>query len=92
MQSLRYINQGRGGTILYTDNLGDIQLDFEFGAGNCVAIIFIPSQESWVHFYKRTPETRWPVVNFVAGQAVKDQTSGGYYELYDQYIEIYSGR
>jgi len=90
MPSLQYINQGRGGTVLYTDNLGDIKLDFEFGAGNCVAIIFIPSEESWVHFYKRKSETRLPVLNFVAEQAVKDQTSGGYYELHDQFIEIYS--
>jgi hypothetical protein len=40
-RKLEYINQGRGGYVVYKDGKNDIKLFFEYGGGNCVAIIYV---------------------------------------------------
>lgn len=90
MQQLTYINQGRSGYVIYKDDVSEIKFDFEFGAGNCVAIIFIPSPDVWVHATKRKPDERDIIIEYVAQQSQRDQVSNGYYEIYDNYIELYS--
>ena len=89
MQQLTYINQGRGGTIIYKDESSEIRFDFEFGAGSCVAIIFTPTPDVWEYSTKRKLEERDAILQFVAEQSLSDQVSGGYYEVYDNYIELY---
>lgn len=87
---LTYFNQGRGGTVVYADSVSSIKLDFEFGGGNCVAIIFIPSKQTWENITKRTLAERDQIVEFIARQSLKDQVAGGRYEIKEQYIEFYS--
>ncbi len=89
-KQLHYFNQGRGGTVLYKDDTSEIRFDFEFGGGNCVAIIFIPSPAAWVKATNRMAEERDEIIEFVAKQAIHDQVSGGYYKILDDYIEIFS--
>lgn len=89
MQQLTYINQGPGGTVIYKDETSEIKFDFEFAGGNCVAIIFIPTPDVWEYSTKRKLEERDAIIQFVAEQSLRDQVSGGYYELYDKYIELY---
>lgn len=89
MQQLTYINQGRSGYVIYKDDVSEIKFDFEFGAGNCVAIIFIPSAQTWVQSTKRLLDEKRAIIQFVAKQSLKDQVSGGCFEVYDNYIELY---
>ncbi len=89
MQQLSYHNQGRGGTVIYKDDVSEIKFDFEFGGGNCVAIIFTPTPDLWEYSTKRKLEERDTIIQFVAEQSLKDQVSHGYYEVYDNYIELY---
>lgn len=88
-QKLTYHNQGRGGTVIYADALSEINFDFEFGGGNCVAIIFVPGEQNWIASTKRPLEERIDILEFVAKQSLADQVSGGYYEIWDNYIELY---
>jgi formylmethanofuran dehydrogenase subunit D len=46
-QKLEYLNEGRGGYVVYKDGQGDIKLFFEYGGGNCVAIIYVPTIAEW---------------------------------------------
>lgn len=89
MQQLIYLNQGRGGTVVYKDDISEIKFDFEFGGGDCVAIIFIPTPDTWEHSTKRTLAEREHIINFVAEQSLRDQVTGGVFELYENYIVLY---
>lgn len=88
-QQLFYHNQGRGGTVVYKDAVSEIRFDFEFGGGNCVAIIFIPSPDTWDAATNRALSEREEIVTFVAKQSLHDQVSQGYYQISEQYIELF---
>ena len=88
--TLEYHNQGRGGAVVYRDEEGDIRMSFEFGGGDCVAIIFVPAAEHWTRSTNRPVADRESILTFVAERAVRDQTSGGSYTLSDSWIEIFS--
>ncbi|MBK7222057.1 MAG: hypothetical protein IPH94_12255 [Saprospiraceae bacterium] len=86
---LTYRNEGRGGTVLYTDLISSISFDFEFGAGNCVAILFIPDESAWATSTGRKLEERSAIIDFLARQCLQDQLSSGYFRIYDRYIELF---
>lgn len=89
-QKLEYINQGRGGYVVYKDGQGDIKLEFEYSGGNCVAIIYVPTIAEWTTKTKRKDDDRNLILAFIAEQAIKDQAPNSYYKLSDNCIEIFS--
>lgn len=76
--SLQYINGGRGGSVIYSDAVSSIRFYFEFGGGDCVAIIFIPSPGDWTKETGRPETDREMLTRFVAEQSLHDQVSNGY--------------
>lgn len=91
-QELEYINQGRGGTVIYRDGDLELKLSFEFGGGDCVAIIFIPSPGEWARTTNKPLSERSNVLKFIAEQSIRDQAPNCTYELSDNFIEIYRSR
>lgn len=89
-QKLEYINEGRGGYVIYKDELGDIKLFFEYGGGNCVTIIYVPSIKEWTSKTKRPLTKRQAVLTFIAEQSIKDQAPSCYYVLSDICLEIFT--
>lgn len=87
-QKLKYINQGPGGYVVYKDGHDDIRLFFEYGAGKCIAFIYVPTIEEWTAKTNRPVTDRNLILTFVAEQVIKDQAPGNYYELSDSYIKI----
>ncbi len=87
-RQLEYINQGRGGYIVYKDQESEMKFFFEFGAGNCVAIIHVPTIEEWNTRTNRPLPDRNSILTFVAAQAIKDQAPESYYEFSDSFIRI----
>ena len=87
-QKLEYINQGRGGYVVYKDGQSLIKLFFEYGGGNCVAIIYVPTIDEWTTKTNLPIADRQTILTFVAEQAIKDQAPKSYYELPDTCIEI----
>ena len=90
-RSLQYISLGRGGYVVYKDDQSEIKFDYEFGGGNCVAIIFIPAANNWTRLTQRPLADRNDILQFVATQAIRDQVSNGYFTVSDNFIEIYKG-
>ena len=88
-QKLEYINEGRGGYVIYKDEHGEIKLFFEYGGGNCIAIIYVPSTNEWTNKTKRPLTQRQTVLAFVAEKSIKDQAPNCYYVLSDICIEIF---
>ena len=87
-QKLEYIEQGRIGYVVYKDRQGDIRLSYEFGSGNCVAFINVPTVAEWTNKTNRPIGQRQGILQFVAEQTIKDKTSNSYYELFDNHIVI----
>jgi len=88
-RKLSYINLGRGGYVVYKDAVSEIKFDFEFGGGNCVAIIFIPPTQQWAAATQRMIDEREGILEFVASQALRDQVSNGRYKISDNSIELF---
>jgi hypothetical protein len=88
-RKLNYISKGRGGQVIYSDSISEIQLEYEFGGGNCIAYIFIPSIQNWEKETKRPLSEREEILLFIAGQSTHDQVSGGYFKITDNFIELY---
>ncbi len=86
---LQYISLGRAGKVVYQDAISAISFDYEFGGGNCIAIIFIPSAENWTSATNRPIADRNDVLNYVAGKATSDQVSDGYFVISERFIEIF---
>lgn len=87
-KSLTYKNEGRGGQVIYNDSISSISFYFEFGGGNCVAIIFVPTIIEWEKVTKRSLSERNEIINFVARQALQDQVRDGSYTIKDNCIEL----
>lgn len=85
---LEYINNGRSGRVIYKDGLGELEFYYEFGGGNCVAIIFIPSVNEWTAQTKRNINERHEILTFIAEQIIKDKSPDSYSEISGSYIEI----
>lgn len=88
--SLKYVNEGRGGTVIYADETSSIHFSFEFGGANCVAIIFIPEEKYWHSETGRKLQKRKSIIEYTAQQALKDQVRNGTYQIKDNCIELYS--
>ena len=91
-QKLEYINEGRGGYVVYKDGRADIKLFFEYGGGNCVAIIYVPTIDEWTSKTNLPIADRQTILTFVAEQAIRDQAPKSYYELSDTCIEIFTNK
>lgn len=90
VMKLTYINEGRAGYVVYKDDHGELKFSFEFGGGDCVAIIYIPTAEFWEKRTGRAKAERDAILTFVAAQALKDQVRNGRYVLGEDSIELFS--
>ncbi|ULQ55495.1 hypothetical protein KJS94_12660 [Flavihumibacter rivuli] len=88
-RQLHYHNMGRGGYVIYRDDKGEIKLDFEFGGGDCVAIIFLPTADQWLTAYNRSAEEKEGILTFIAQCAIRDQVPNGRAVISDAFIELF---
>lgn len=86
---LKYLNKGRGGTVVYRDEKGELNFFFEYGGGNCIAIIYVPAIDEWIKTSGRPVEDRQAVLSFIAEQIIKDKAPGCNYMLSTNCIEIF---
>lgn len=88
-RKLDYIYDGRSGHVVYSDEQGIIRLYYEFGAGNCVAMINVPTVEEWTTVTNRPVSDRDAILTFIAEQAISDQASNCSYRFSDNFIELF---
>ena len=68
-----YQNDGRSGYVIFYRNDLTVRFYYEFGGGDAVAIITIPTPAQWKAETKMTLAERMPVLEFVASRVVRDQ-------------------
>ena len=83
-------NRGRGGTVVYLDAGVHIQFEFEFGGGDCLAIIYVPNALEWVSQTQTPLARRDEILNFVAERVQRDHAHSSYYQICADYINFYT--
>ncbi len=86
-QHVEYYSEGRSGVIMYNDDFGCIKMHYEFGGGNCVAIIFLPDENEWANLLQ--VKNKNEVLTFIAKQVIHDQAPHCHYMISDKFIEIF---
>ena len=86
-----YVNQGRGGKVVFSAGHTSFEMYFEFGGGDTVATIDIPSAAGWVERTGCPLAKRQAILEFIGESVVRDQTTHGRgrFEVHDQYIRIH---
>ena len=74
-----YKSIGRGGKVILYRNDRTVQFDYEFGGGDAVAIVYIPTEEHWVSQTGIPIEERNETLTFLAKRILRDQVPDGKY-------------
>jgi hypothetical protein len=87
---LQYKNSGRSGSIIFQNDLSSFELWWEFGGGNALVIIDIPTEHDWIKITGLPLDQRSDTLRFIAEQVIEDQTSSAHkYEISDRWITIF---
>lgn len=87
-----YSSDGRSGHVHYRSKECNLEMYYEFGGGDVVASIDVPSPTEWTAKTGLPLERRMPILNNIGNQVVKDQTimGRGSFEIHDNWIYIKS--
>jgi hypothetical protein len=88
---ISYSSDGRSGHVHYKSREANFAMYYEFGGGDVVTSIVIPSEKDWLAATGLPLEQREPVLHFIGGQVVKDQTTGGSgsFKIEGNWLNIY---
>lgn len=81
---------GRAGQVQFTDDDGSLVMDYEFGGGNCIAIVNLPSEESW-EAQGRRADQRSVFFHQLGHQLIKDQAPHGHFTIEGDTLLIWDG-
>jgi len=86
-----YVNEGRSGRVVFTQGLKTFDMYFEFGGGDTLAIIDVPSEAEWGAKTGIPVAMRGAILEFVGKSVVRDQTGGGWgrIEVGETCISVY---
>ena len=89
--ALTYSENGRSGYVHYSNEGNKFSMYFEFGGGDAVAVISVPSAEDWEAKTGLQLSQRGEVLDFIARQVIEYKTSTGKnrYEISDRWITIF---
>jgi len=87
---VRYTSEGRSGNLYFESDETTFNLWWEFGGGEALAIINIPTEQTWEALTKLPLDKRDAVLDYIAAQVIEDQASGrGRHEISDNFLTIY---
>lgn len=89
---ISYSSNGRSGQVHYRSNAGNFDMYYEFGGGDVVAGINVPSPKDWEAKTGIPLEQREEVLNIIGQQVVKDQTTNGRgsFKIEGNFLNIYA--
>lgn len=90
--SVSYMNEGRSGKVVFSKGMRGFDMYFEFGGGDTVATLDVPSAADWTKHTGFAIDMRQPILEYIGKCVVRDQTtqSKGRFEIHDQYISIHA--
>ena len=90
-EELQYISNGRSGYVVYFDGEREARFFYEFGGGDCLAIIYIPLIKEWESQTGINVERRPEILSFIAQQVILDQAPNGKFKIQEHTITILKG-
>ncbi|QQS28621.1 MAG: hypothetical protein IPM47_17495 [Sphingobacteriales bacterium] len=89
--TISYKNEGRSGYVQYQSVHSRFALYYEFGGGNCVVCIDLPSPQNWEKHTGIPIAKREETIQFIGNKVVADQTTGGkgYFKIEGNSLNIY---
>lgn len=91
MANVYYDNQGRVGDVYFNWDGLVLKFPYEFGGGNMLASIEVPSPREWESKTNIPLEQRIMVLEFIAKRVLRDQAPNHLFEITDDNIRILSG-
>ena len=88
--NVSYTSDGRSGTVYFNWDGAVISMYYEFGGGNTLATIDIPTVDKWEKETGFPLDKRDMVLEFIAKRIIRDQANNHQYKIHDSYIQIYS--
>lgn len=87
-----YESSGPCGRVIYTSGPTRFDFYYEFGGGNVLALIDIPTTAEWTRHTGLSLSVRDEVLEYVANRVVADQTASGRnrYQISDDCIRIFT--
>ena len=73
--NVAYEGEGRSGYVIFYRNDLTARFYYEFGGGDTLAIITVPTPERWEAETKMPVSERIPVLEFIAKRVIRDQAS-----------------
>ncbi len=88
--AIEYINEGRGGSVIFKNDKTRFSMWWEFGGGDAVAFVNIPVEDEWENYTRLPLSERKTTLTFIGEQIVADQLSGkGTYIIGQDAITFY---
>jgi hypothetical protein len=91
MANVYYDNKGRAGDVYFNWDGLILKFPYEFGGGNTLATIDVPSPDHWEAETSIPVAQRELVLEFIAKRVVRDQAPEHEYKITDNFIQIYLG-
>lgn len=76
-----YDDKGRAGDVIFYREDKVLRFPYEFGGGETLAIVYIPTEEDWILKTGLSLEDRTTVFEFVAKRIIRDQAQGYQYVI-----------
>jgi hypothetical protein len=76
-----YEDQGRSGNVIFYREDKVLRFEYEFGGGDTLAIVYIPTEENWISNTGLPLEDRMPILEFTAQRIIRDQAQGYQYVI-----------
>lgn len=86
---VRYDEQGRAGHVIFYREDKVVRFFFEFGGGNTLAYVDIPSPEEWTASTGFPMEDRAGILEYIAKDIIRVKAPGYTYEITKRAIRIY---
>lgn len=88
---LSYSNDGRSGRVRYQSAAADFTMYFEFGGGDCIAVVELPRPREWQRQTGLPLAQRDDVIQWIGRQVVRDQTrdGSGRFEIDGNWLNLY---
>lgn len=80
---------GRGGNVTVTLANGSHSFWWEFGGGDCIALVDVPSERQWSSIAALAPHPRAPFLAWLAREVSARQCPGARVAISDHAIEFY---
>lgn len=84
-----YEDRGSTGTVIFYREDLSLRFEREFGGGTTLAIIHIPTPETWEYQTRLALDQRMPILEFVAKRIIRDQATDYQYLIGDDTILIF---